>query len=89
MAIENYVEMRHLVTRKEFIQQKKISNILWERFPNRFIPRYNMVSFTSIPYSEVYKRGEIQNQIIKDINPENPDMNLAEELIIERLNPIL
>ena len=89
MAIENYVEMRHLVTRKEFIQQKKISNILWERFPNRFIPRYNMVSFTSIPYSEVYKRGEIQDQIIKDINPENPDMNLAEELIIERLNPIL
>ena len=47
------------------------------------------MSFTSIPYSEVYKRGEIQNQIIKDINPENPDMNLAEELIIERLNPIL
>ena len=89
MAIENYVEMRHLVTRKEFIQQKKISNILWERFPNRFIPRYNMVSFTSIPYSEVYKRGEIQDQIIKDINPENPDMNLAEELIIERLNSIL
>ena len=89
MAIENYVEMRHLVTRKEFIQQKKITNILWKRFPNRFIPRYNMVSFTSIPYSEVYKRGEIQDQIIKDINPENPDMNLAEELIIERLNPIL
>ena len=89
MAIENYEEMRHLVTRKEFIKKKETSNILWERFPNRFIPRYNMVSFTSIPYSEVYKRGEIQNQIIKDINPENPDMNLAEELIIERLNPIL
>ena len=89
MAIENYAEMRQLVTRKEFIQQKKISNILYERFPDRFIPRYNMVSFTSIPYSEVYKRGEIQDQIIKDINPENPDMNLAEELIIERLNPIL
>ena len=89
MAIENYVEMRHLVTRKEFIQQKKISNILWKRFPDRFIPRYNMVSFTSIPYSEVYKRGEIQDQIIRDINLENPDMNLAEELIIKRLNPIL
>ena len=89
MALENYVEMRDLVTRKEFIQQKKISNILWERFPDRFIPRYNMVSFTSIPYSEVYKRGEIQKQIIKDINPDNPDMKLAEDLIIKKLNPIL
>ena len=89
MAIENYIEMRDLVTRKEFIQQKKISNLLWEKFPDRFMPRYNMVSFTSIPYSEVYRRGTIQTQIIKEINPENPDMQLAEELIIERLNPIL
>ena len=88
MAIENYVEMRDLVTRKEFIQQKEISNILTELFPNRFIPRYNMVSFTSIPYSEVYRRGELQQQIIKDINPENPDMELAEKLIMEKLNPI-
>ena len=89
MAIENYIEMRDLVTRKEYIQEKKASNILWKRFPNRFIPRYNMVSFTSIPYFEVYRRGKIQDQIIKDINPENPDMSLAEKLIIEKLHPIL
>ena len=89
MAIENYVEMRDLVTQKEFIQKKEIANILTERFPDRFIPRYNMVSFTSIPYSEVYRRGKIQAEIIKNINPENPDMNLAEELIIKKLNPIL
>ncbi|SVB78799.1 uncharacterized protein METZ01_LOCUS231653, partial [marine metagenome] len=50
---------------------------------------YNMVSFTSIPYFEVYRRGKIQAQIIKDINPENPDMSLAEKLIIEKLHPIL
>ena len=89
MAIENYIEMRDLVTRKEFLQDNKISNILWERFPDRFIPRYNMGSFTSIPYSEVYRRGEIQAKITKDINPNKPDLKLAEKLIIEKLNPIL
>ena len=89
MAIENYIEMRDLVTRKEFIKKRKISNILWEHFPDRFIPRYNMVSFTSIPYSEVYRRGELQKKIIKNINPTNPDMQLAEELIIKELNPII
>ena len=89
MAIENYEEMSNLVIQKEFLQKKKTSNILFKQYPDRFIPRYNMVSFTSIPYSEVYKRGEIQEQIIKDINPENPDLNLAEELIINKLNPIL
>jgi kynurenine 3-monooxygenase len=86
MAIENYVEMRDLVTQKEFKQQKKTSNILWKRFPHHFIPRYNMVSFTSIPYSEVYRRGEIQKQIIKDLNSKNLDMDLAEKLIMEKLN---
>ena len=89
MAIENYVEMRDLVTQKEFLQKKETSNILWKQFPDRFIPRYNMVSFTSIPYSEVYRRGEIQGQIIQDINPKNPNLKLAEKLIIEKLHPIL
>ena len=89
MAKENYIEMRDLVTKEEFIKNKRISNILWEKYPNRFIPRYNMVSFTSIPYFEVYRRGEIQEKILKDINPENPNMELAEILIKERLNPIL
>ena len=89
MAIENYMEMRDLVTQKRFIQEQNTSNNLWQRFPDRFIPRYNMVSFTSITYSEVYRRGAIQKQIINDINPKNPDMELAEELIIEKLDPIL
>ena len=89
MAIENYIEMRDLITRKEFLQEKNTSNILWKKFPDRFIPRYNMVSFTSIPYSDVYRRGEIQKQIIRDINPDNPDMKLAEKLINEKLTPIL
>ena len=88
MAIENYVEMRDLVTREKFKQQKETSNILWKNFPEYFIPRYNMVSFTSIPYSEVYRRGEIQKQIINDLNSRNLDMELAEKLIMEKLNTI-
>ena len=88
MAIENYIEMRDLVTREKYKQQKKTSNILWKNFPEYFIPRYNMVSFTSIPYSEVYRRGEIQKQIIKDLNLSNLDMQYAEKLIMGRLTTI-
>ena len=47
-----------------------------------------MVSFTSIPYSEVYKRGEIQKQIIKDLNLSNLDMQYAEKLIMGKLTTI-
>ena len=89
MAIENYVEMRDLVTRKEFIQQKEIANILMERFPDRFIPRYNMVSFTSIPYSEVYRRSAIQKEIISKLDLKKPDITAAESMIKEKLSPLV
>ena len=89
MAIENYVEMRDLVTQKEFIQKKEIANILTERFPDRFIPRYNMVSFTSIPYSEVYRRGDIQKEIISRLDLNNPDITTVESMIQEKLSPLM
>jgi len=89
MAIENYVEMRDLVSRKEFKQQKEIANILMERFPDRFIPRYNMVSFTSIPYSEVYRRGAIQKEIISKLDLKKPDLTAAESMIKEKLSPLV
>ena len=88
MALENYVEMRDLVTRKEFIKQKETSDILWRRFPDRFIPRYNMVSFTSIPYSEVYRRGNIQKKIISSLDLENPDIHSIKNVIQNKLTPI-
>jgi hypothetical protein len=47
-----------------------------------------MVSFTSIPYAQVYKRGEIQQEIITELNNESIDLSLAESLITEKLTEI-
>jgi len=88
MAIENYIEMRNSVTQPQFIHRMETANILYKNFPTRFIPRYNMVSFTSIPYSQVYQRGEIQKNIISTLNGENIDLTLAESLITKKLSEI-
>ena len=88
MALENYVEMRDLVAQPEYLARKKLANQLYGEFPNQFIPRYNMVSFSSIPYAEVYRRGMIQKEIISNLNIENLDLLLAESLIKEKLKPI-
>ena len=88
MAIENYIEMRDSVSQPEYIYRRETANTLYNNFSTRFIPRYNMVSFTSIPYSEVYRRGEIQKQIIKDLNLSNLDMQYAEKLIMGKLTTI-
>ncbi len=88
MALENYVEMRDMVAQPEYLARKKLANQLYGKFPNQFIPRYNMVSFSSIPYAEVYRRGMVQNEIISNLNSENLDMLLAESLIKEKLVPV-
>jgi kynurenine 3-monooxygenase len=88
MAIENYIEMRDMVAQPEYIVRKKLANDLHRKFPNQFIPRYNMVSFSSIPYAEVYRRGMVQKEIISNLKNENLDMLLAEALINEQLEPV-
>jgi len=88
MAIENYVEMRKSVAQKEFIKKKVIENELSRYYPSHFIPRYNMVSFTSIPYSEVYRRGNIQKKIISSLDLENPDIHSVKNVIQNKLTPI-
>ncbi len=88
MAIENYVEMRKSIAEKEFINKKEIANELSRQFPDRFIPRYNMVSFTSIPYSEVYERGNIQKKIISSLDLENPNYDTLKNVIENKLSSI-
>ena len=48
-----------------------------------------MVSFTSIPYNEVYQRGKIQEDIISNLDLDNFDLKHAENLIDSKLTPII
>jgi len=86
MAIENYIEMRDSVAQSDYKAKRRIANSLSIEFPDRFIPRYNMVSFTSIPYSEVYKQGKIQQEIISQLIENELDLQKAEKLITEKLS---
>jgi kynurenine 3-monooxygenase len=80
MALENYVEMRSTVREPKFQLKKDLSFRLEERHPGRFIPRYSMVMFHTIPYAEAKRRGAIQEEILEEV-----DLALADRLIAERL----
>jgi kynurenine 3-monooxygenase len=91
MALENYTEMRDTVLDPGFVRRKSLALELERRFPNRFIPRYAMVMFhPQIPYAEALRRGEVQSQILLDLDrPDcNTDFALAEKLISARLAPL-
>ena len=63
----------------QYKKKRTIENILYKYFPKKFIPRYNMVSFTSIPYSEIYKKDKKQNNIIDKIGIDNFKIDLVEK----------
>jgi len=94
MALENYTEMRDTVLDAGFVRRKVIAMDLERRFPDRFIPRYSMVMFhPEIPYAEALRRGEIQAEILVELDAKRDaaghvDASLAEKLVKDRLERI-
>ena len=90
MALDNYIEMRDLVRDPEFIESRQIALALAKRFGDAFMPRYSMVMFETLPYSEAQRKGEIQKSILstlakQKLEDQSIDFKLAEKLISERL----
>lgn len=91
MALENYITMRDSVTDAKFRFKKKLGFLLEQKFPERFVPRYSLVMFHRLPYSQAYKRGQIQNEILNELTEgcrdvDEVDLAKAAELIESRLD---
>ncbi len=88
MALENYTEMRATVLDAGFVRRKNLALELERCFPDRFIPRYAMVTFhPEIPYAEALRRGAVQEGILVELDhgDDTVDFTLARKLINERL----
>jgi kynurenine 3-monooxygenase len=66
MALENYLEMRERVDDADFLLQRALERELAARHPDRFVPRYAMVTFRRLPYATAYERGRIQRELLVD-----------------------
>jgi kynurenine 3-monooxygenase len=93
MAVENFVEMRDRVADSRFLVRKKVELMLEEQFPQRFVPKYSMVTFHRIPYSVAFARGVVQDQILTELcdsirGIEELDWKKAGQLIGRDLAPL-
>jgi kynurenine 3-monooxygenase len=91
MALENYIEMRDQVDDADFLLRRQLERVLAGRHPERFVPRYSMVSFMRVPYATAYERGKLQRQLLMDCcdglqRIEQVDMDRADRLVAERLS---
>ncbi len=93
MALENYLEMRDHVDDDDYLLQRELGNRLAKRHPDRFLPRYSMVSFTHLPYAVALERGDTQHQLLVELTQGRESLDAldwaaADALVEARLPPL-
>lgn len=67
MTLDNYVEMRANVLDPVYLLKRALALELERRHPDRLSPRYNMVMFNSMPYSEARRRAVRQAAVLDEL----------------------
>jgi kynurenine 3-monooxygenase len=93
MALDAYHTMRDSVRHRDFLLRKALERELELRHPGRFVARYSLVMFHRIPYTEAYRRGRVQTEILDELLAGKQalaevDLSHAATLVNERLNEV-
>ena len=93
LAVENFVEMRDKVADPAFLLHKAVEGELQKRFPGQYFSRYQLVTFTRIPYRAALRAGQLQAEILSELcrgvdDPADVDYLRAFVLVRSRLSPL-
>jgi kynurenine 3-monooxygenase len=93
MALENYLEMRDRVDDDDYLLQRSLERRLAERHPDRFVPRYAMVTFRHIPYAVALARGNVQRGLLVELTRghqslDTLDWEVVDDAVRTRLPPL-
>ncbi len=89
LAVENFVEMRDKVADPGFLRLREIEHDLQQRMPGRYLTRYQLVTFTRVPYRIALRAGQVQQEILRGLARGDYDLSRAEALVEERLTPLI
>ena len=93
MALENYLEMRARVDDADFLLQRALERELAERHPQRFVPRYAMVTFRRLPYATAFERGQVQRELLVEATRGRDSLDAIDwdwvDAEVERRLPVL
>ncbi|WP_064748280.1 FAD-dependent oxidoreductase [Lysobacter antibioticus] len=93
MALENYLEMRDRVDDDDYLLQRALERELAERHPDRFMPRYAMVTFHRMPYEVAFERGQRQRELLVELTRGHDslgslDWDAVDATVRARLSPL-
>ena len=91
LSLRNFIEMSTKTADEKFLLQKKIEKWFSDKHPEKWLPLYSRVTFSTQPYSEALAIGDFQNKIMEEVMslPEiesNWDSEEVEEKIISLLS---
>ena len=94
LAVENFVEMRDKVKDPQFLFHRAVEAELQRRMPGRYLTRYQLVTFSRVPYSVALQAGRVQAQLLAELcegvtDPAAIDYPRGVKLAEERLLPLL
>jgi len=67
LSLHNFIVMRDKTADPQFLLQKKIELHFSKKHPEKWLPLYSMVSFSNIRYSEAWKIGQHQEELMQKI----------------------
>jgi kynurenine 3-monooxygenase len=67
LSYRNFMEMSTKTADPKFILQKKIEKNFAEKHPEKWIPLYDRVTFSTRPYSEALATGDFQETIMQEV----------------------
>jgi kynurenine 3-monooxygenase len=67
MALENFIEMRDKVADQKFLLRKKIEAKLNKKYPEQYVSKYSLVSFSTKPYSYALEMGYRQDALFQKV----------------------
>ncbi len=67
LSMHNFIVMRDKTADANFLLQKKIELKFSKKHPEKWLPLYSMVSFSNIRYSEAWKIGQQQDELMQEV----------------------
>lgn len=85
MAVENFIEMRDKVADEEFLREKALEREVQKRFQGQYANRYQLVTFTRLPYQIAYELGEIEAEILRECQNVEEAASRVEKEVLPRI----
>lgn len=91
LSYRNFMEMSSKTADQMFLLRKKIEKHFSEKHPDKWMPLYSRVTFSTAPYAEALKQGDLQKAIMDDVMEMDNiqalwDSEFVEQRILEALN---